>query len=231
MKHQSQTFGRTLGGVLQLDTKVLAILTGVQAAVWVLSVGIMAIVDGVIRSEPPVLFLGLPGIFTVCAGAILLFIEGLQQFGMDFLVQINFGIARRRALQVCWAALLGYGVVTVVLSVVLEAFWYFVLTGGQGECFLRQIPAWGWLCLVLLPAALAALAVGVLRRFGKTGGLVLWLSFMILCQVPQLVEFASDDALHLLLEILPVFLPLVGLAAAAAGTVLLYRDNAAVTNR
>ena len=231
MKNKGQTFARTLGSVLQLDTKVLAILMAVQVAVWVVTVGILAMVDGDGRSDPPVLFLGLPGIFTVCAGAILLFIDGMQQFNIDFVVQINFGIARRRALQVGWVAVLGYGVVTTVLSAALEAFWYFVLTGGQGEGFLCRIPAWGWLCLVLLPAALSALAVGVMRRFGAKGGLVLWLSFMVLCQVPQLLEITSKDALELLVEILPVFLPLVGLAAAVSGTVLLYRDNAAVTNR
>lgn len=231
MKNKGQTFARTLSSVLQLDTKVLAILLAVQVAVWVLTVGILAVVDEVVRSDQPVLFLGLPGIFTVCAGAILLFIEGMQQFNIDFVVQINFGIARRRALQVGWVAVLGYGVVTTVLSAALEAFWYFVLTGGQGEGFLCRIPAWGWLCLVLMPAALSVLAVGVMRRFGAKGGLVLWLSFMVLCQVPQLLEITSKDALELLVEILPVFLPLVGLAAAIAGTVLLYRDNAAVTNR
>lgn len=231
MKNKEQTFGRTLGGVLQLDTKVMAGLAGIQVAVWAFTVGILAVVDGFARSDSPALFLGLPGIFTAGAGVVLLFIEGMQQFGMDVLVQINFGIARRRALQVSWVALLGYGVVTAVLSAVLEAFWYFVLTNGQGERFLRMLPAWGWLCLVLMPAALSALSVGVIRCFGKKGGLVLWLSFMVLCQVPQLLEITSKDALELLVEILPVFLPLVGLAAAAAGTVLLYRDNAAVTNR
>lgn len=231
MKNKGQTFARTLGSVLRLDTKLLAILLAVQVAVWGLTVGILAVVDGFIQSDSPALFLGLPGIFTVCAGAILLFIEGMQQFNMDFLVQINFGIARRRALQVGWVAVLGYGLVTTALSAVLEAFWYFVLTGGQGEGFLCRIPAWGWLCLVLMPAALSALAVGVLRRFGAKGGLVLWLSFMVLCQVPQLLEITSQNALELLVEMLPVFLPLVGLAAAIAGTVLLYRDNAAVTNR
>lgn len=231
MKNKGQTFARTLGSVLQLDTRMMATLTGVQVAVWALTVGILAVVDGDARSDPPVLFLGLPGIFTVCAGVILLFIEGMQQFNVDFVVQINFGIARRRALQVGWVAVLGYGVVTTVLSAALETFWYFVLTGGQGDGFLCRIPAWGWLCLVLMPAALSALAVGVMRRFGRKGGLVLCLSFMVLCQVPQLLEITSKDDLELLVEILPVFLPLVGLAAAIAGTVLLYRDNAAVTNR
>lgn len=230
MKNKGQTFARTLGSVLQLDTRMMATLTGVQVAVWALTVGILAVVDGDARSDPPVLFLGLPGIFTVCAGVILLFIEGMQQFNVDFVVQINFGIARRRALQVGWVAVLGYGVVTTVLSAALEAFWYFVLTGGQGDGFLCRIPAWGWLCLVLMPAALSALAVGVMRRFGKKGGLVLWLSFMVLCQVPQLLESISGDSLDFLAEMLPVCLPLLGLAAAVAGTVLLYRDNAAVTN-
>ena len=231
MKNKGQTFARTLGSVLQLDTRMMATLTGVQVAVWALTVGILAVVDGDARSDPPVLFLGLPGIFTVCAGVILLFIEGMQQFNVDFVVQINFGIARRRALQVGWVAVLGYGVVTTVLSAALEAFWYFVLTGGQGDGFLCRIPAWGWLCLVLMPAALSALAVGVMRRFGRKGGLVLWLSFMVLCQVPQLLESISGDSLDFLAEMLPVCLPLLGLAAAVAGTVLLYRDNAAVTNR
>ncbi len=231
MKNKGQTFARTLGSVLQLNTKSMAIQAGVQVAVWALTVGILAVVDGFIQSDSPALFLGLPGIFTVCAGAILLFIEGMQQFNMDFVVQINFGIARRRALQVGWVAVLGYGVVTAVLSAVLEAFWYFVLAGGQGESFLCRIPAWGWLCLVLMPAALSALAVGVMHRFGAKGGLVLWLSFMVLCQVPQLLEITSKNALELLADMLPVFLPLVGLAAAVVGTVLLYRDNAAVTNR
>lgn len=231
MKNKGQTFARTLGSVLQLDTRMMATLTGVQVAVWALTVGILAVVDGDARSDPPVLFLGLPGIFTVCAGVILLFIEGMQQFNVDFVVQINFGIARRRALQVGWVAVLGYGVVTTVLSAALEAFWYFVLTGGQGDGFLCRIPAWGWLCLVLMPAALSALAVGVMRRFGRKGGLVLWLSFMVLCQVPQLLESISGDSLDFLAEMLPVCLPLLGLAAAIAGTVLLYRDNAAVTNR
>lgn len=231
MNNKGQTFARTLGSVLQLNTKSMAIQAGVQMAVWALTVGILAVVDGATRSDEPALFLGLPGIFTVCAGVILLFIEGMQQFNIDFMVQINFGIARRRALQVSWVALLGYGVVTAVFSAVLETFWYFVLTGGQGESFLCRIPAWGWLCLVLMPAALSALAVGVMRRFGAKGGLVLWLSFMVLCQMPQLLEITSKDALELLVEMLPVFLPLVGLAAAIAGTVLLYRDNAAITNR
>lgn len=230
MKNKGQTFARTLGSVLQLDTRMMATLTGVQVAVWALTVGILAVVDGDARSDPPVLFLGLPGIFTVCAGVILLFIEGMQQFNVDFVVQINFGIARRRALQVGWVAVLGYGVVTTVLSAALEAFWYFVLTGGQGDGFLCRIPAWGWLCLVLMPAALSALAVGVMRRFGAKGGLVLWLSFMVLCQVPQLLKSISGDSLDFLAEMLPVCLPLLGLAAAVAGTVLLYRDNAAVTN-
>ena len=231
MKNKGQTFARTLGSVLQLNTKSMAIQAGVQVAVWALTVGILAVVDGATRSDEPALFLGLPGIFTVCASAILLFIEGMQQFNMDFVVQINFGIARRRALQVGWVAVLGYGLVTTALSAVLEAFWYFVLTGGQGESFLRMLPAWGWLCLVLMPAALSALAVGVMHRFGAKGGLVLWLSFMVLCQVPQLLEITSKNALELLADMLPVFLPLVGLAAAVVGTVLLYRDNAAVTNR
>ena len=82
-----------------------------------------------------------------------------------------------------------------------------------------------------MPAALSALAAGVMHRFGAKGGLVLWLSFMVLCQVPQLLEITSKNALELLADMLPVFLPLVGLAAAVVGTVLLYRDNAAVTNR
>lgn len=231
MKNKGQTFARTLGSVLQLDTRMMAILAGIQLAVWALTVGILAVIDMASPSDQPALYLGLPGIFTLCAGAILLFIEGMQQFNMDFLVQINFGIARCRALQVGWVAVLGYGVATTVLSAVLEAFWYFVLTGGQGEGYLHLIPAWGWLCLVLMPAALSALAVGVMRRFGAKGGLVLWLSFMVLCQVPQLLEITSKDALELLVEMLPVFLPLVGLAAAISGTLLLYRDNATVTNR
>ena len=100
MKNKEQTFGRTLGGVLQLDTKVMAGLAGIQVAVWAFTVGILAVVDGFTRSDSPALFLGLPGIFTASAGVILLFIEGMQQFGMDVLVQISFGIARRRALQV-----------------------------------------------------------------------------------------------------------------------------------
>ena len=54
---------------------------------------------------------------------------------------------------------------------------------------------------------------------------------MVLCQTPQLLEITSPDMMNILAAVMPVFLPLVGLAVAVVGTLLLYRANAVITNR
>lgn len=228
---KTQTFGRTLTGALCLERKFFLICFFVQIGAWALCLGVLAIIDLVTQSDPPVIGIGLPGLFAVCAGGILTYLEGISQFNTFLAVQITFGISRRRALLSAWVVTLGCGAVTMVLAAVQEAIWFYPVTGGAGEEIIGGLPAWGWLCLAFLPGAAAAFTMGFLRRFGRKGGVALWLMFMVLCQTPQLVQFSSGELLSALAAAMPVLLPLTGLAAGAAGSLLLYRASAVITNR
>lgn len=231
VKMQSQSFGRTLTGVLEIGRRRFLIGLLLQVGIWAFCLAILAVIDLVIKEEPLISSIGLCGLFAVGTGCILTFMEGLNQFNIDLAVEISFGIPRRRALAVSWIVTLGSGAVTIALAALQEAIWFHGVTGGTGEAIVSNIPAWGWLCLVFLPGAASAFTMGILRRFGKTGGVVLWLAFMVLCQTPQLLEITSPDMMNVLAAVMPVFLPLVGLAVAVVGTLLLYRANAVITNR
>lgn len=228
---KTQTFGRTLRGAIQMESKTLFIGLLVQLGAWALCLAVLAIVDLVIREEPPVMSIGLAGLFAVVAGVLVTYLEGVSQFNTNLAVEITFGISRRRSLVTAWVATLGCGVVTMVLAALQDGIWLYGLAGGAGEEIISLIPAWGWLCLAFLPGAAAVFTMGILRRFGKTGGLVLWLAFLVLCQTPQLLEITSQNMVEVLAAVMPVFLPMVGLALAVIGTLLLYCANAVITNR
>ena len=85
--------------------------------------------------------------------------------------------------------------------------------------------------MAFLPGAASAFTMGILCRFGKTGGLLLWLAFMVLCQTPQLLEITSPSVMEVLAAVMPVFLPMAGLAVSVAGTLLLYHANTVLANR
>lgn len=214
-----------------MESKTLLIGLMVQLGAWALCLAVLAIVDLVVREEPPVMGIGLAGLFAVVAGVLVTFLEGMSQFNTNLAVEITFGVSRRQSLVAAWVVSLGCGVVTMALAALQDGIWLYAFAGGSGEEVVSLIPAWGWLCLAFLPGAAAVFTMGILRRFGKTGGLVLWLAFMVLCQTPQLLEITSPDMMNVLAAVMPVFLPLVGLAVAVVGTLLLYRANAVITNR
>ncbi len=170
MKMQSQSFGRTLTGVLEIGRRRFLIGLLLQVGIWAFCLAILAVIDLVIKEEPLISSIGLCGLFAVGTGCILTFLEGLNQFNIDLAVEISFGIPRRRALAVSWIVTLGSGAVTIALAALQEAIWFHGVTGGTGEAIVSNIPAWGWLCLVFLPGAASAFTMGILRRFGKTGG-------------------------------------------------------------
>lgn len=228
---RNQSFVRTLRGAMQMENITLFIGLLVQLGAWALCLAVLAIVDLVVRSDPPAMGIGLAGIFAVVAGVILTFLEGMSQFNTNLAVEITFGISRRRSLMAAWAVTLGCGVVTMALAALQDAVWFYGLAGGTGEEVISLIPVWGWLCLAFLPGAAAVFTMGILRRFGKTGGLVLWLAFLLLCQTPQLLEITSQNMMDVLAAVMPVFLPLAGLAVAVIGTLLLYHANTVITNR
>lgn len=231
MKKQSQSFGGTLAGVLEIGKQHFLIGVLIQVGIWAFCLAILAVIDLVIQEDPLISNIGLSGLFAVGTGCILTFLEGLSQFNINLAVEISFGISRRRALVMSWIVTLGSGAVTMALAALQEAIWFYGVTGGTGEAIISNVPVWGWLCLAFLPGAAAAFTMGILCRFGKTGGLVLWLSFMVLCQTPQLLEITSPNVMAVLAVVMPVFLPLAGLAVAVIGTLLLYHANTVITNR
>ena len=231
MKKQSQSFGRTLAGVLEIGKKRFLIGLLIQLGIWAFCLAILAVIDLVVKEDPLISSIGLSGLFAVGTGCILTFLEGLNQFNTNLAVEISFGIPRRRALAASWIVTLGSGAVSIALAALQEAIWFYGVTGGTGEAIVSNIPAWGWLCLAFLPGAASAFTMGILSRFGKTGGLLLWLAFMVLCQTPQLLEITSPDMMGVLAAVMPVFLPLAGLVVAGMGTLLLYRANTVITNR
>lgn len=231
MKNQSQSFGRTLAGVLEIGKKRFLIGLLIQVGIWAFCLAILAVIDLLVKEDPLISSIGLSGLFAVGAGCILTFLEGINQFNTNLAVEISFGIPRRRALAVSWIVTLGSGAVTMALAALQEAIWFHGVTGGTGEAIISHIPAWGWLCMAFLPGAASAFTMGILCRFGKTGGLLLWLAFMVLCQTPQLLEITSPSVMELLAAVMPVFLPMAGVAVSVAGTLLLYHANTVLANR
>lgn len=231
MKNQSQSFGRTLAGVLEIGKKRFLIGLLIQVGIWAFCLAILAVIDLLVKEDPLISSIGLSGLFAVGAGCILTFLEGINQFNTNLAVEISFGIPRRRALAVSWIVTLGSGAVAMALAALQEAIWFHGVTGGTGEAIISHIPAWGWLCMAFLPGAASAFTMGILCRFGKTGGLLLWLAFMVLCQTPQLLEITSPSVMEVLAAVMPVFLPMAGLAVSVAGTLLLYHANTVLANR
>ena len=231
MKNQSQSFGRTLAGVLEIGKKRFLIGLLIQVGIWAFCLAILAVIDLLVKEDPLISSIGLSGLFAVGAGCILTFLEGINQFNTNLAVEISFGIPRRRALAASWIVTLGSGAVTMALAALQEAIWFHGVTGGTGEAIISHSPAWGWLCMAFLPGAASAFTMGILCRFGKTGGLLLWLAFMVLCQTPQLLEITSPSVMEVLAAVMPVFLPMAGLAVSVAGTLLLYHANTVLANR
>ena len=217
--------------MLEIGKKRFLIGLLIQVGIWAFCLAILAVIDLLVKEDPLISSIGLSGLFAVGAGCILTFLEGINQFNTNLAVEISFGIPRRRALAASWIVTLGSGAVTMALAALQEAIWFHGVTGGTGEAIISPIPAWGWLCMAFLPGAASAFTMGILCRFGKTGGLLLWLAFMVLCQTPQLLEITSPSVMEVLAAVMPVFLPMAGLAVSVAGTLLLYHANTVLANR
>lgn len=217
--------------MLEIGKKRFLIGLLIQVGIWAFCLAILAVIDLLVKEEPLISSIGLSGLFAVGAGCILTFLEGINQFNTNLAVEISFGIPRRRALAASWIVTLGSGAVAMALAALQKAIWFHGVTGGTGEAIISHIPAWGWLCMAFLPGAASAFTMGILCRFGKTGGLLLWLAFMVLCQTPQLLEITSPSVMEVLAAVMPVFLPMAGLAVSVAGTLLLYHANTVLANR
>lgn len=135
------------------------------------------------------------GMILPIVSAFLILIYSLSYFGFQFSHLVRFGSTRRRSL----ALTFGVAATVALFCMLLSA----LFTGVEGllvsirrdvppntEIF--SLPLWAWFAIPLAAMAMGALCGTILHRFGKKGMWALWVLWMSVCFVPQILDSYLD---------------------------------------
>lgn len=170
--------------------------------------GVMAIT----KAETTILIGGFILVFLLTAVA---FLSGYAHASLSFTQYVTFGCSRIRALGLTLAVAVAQTLCSTALALVLAALEQnFTLSlcsrlSGRPVYMEVYLPVewWVYLLAALGGLALGVIAAAIISRFGRTGGVVLYVLFMAACFSPQFLpweKYTITDWLFPLLIILVV---------------------------
>lgn len=154
------------------------------------------------------------GMILPIVSAFLILIYSLSYSGFQFSHLVRLGCTRRRSLALTLGAAAAVALFCMLLSALLAwlelslapSLWQ-AITGCDGAYYGRDgwvaldnvspnalfvelfvMPLWGWFVIPLATMAMGVLCGTILHRFGKKGMWALWVLWMSVCFVPQILN-------------------------------------------
>ena len=207
-------------GLLQLRDVWQYLLIEAGAA---LAAGLLIGVIALAEQDGDGLVFAMPGVLALVAAAFLNVLQAGCGFSIYFKLGVHMGMTRRALLAGMLATGLSMSVVMVAGAAAINGL-AVLLGGGAAMDLVGGLPAWAWAAMVYLPVALGLMGGGVLLRFGRRGFWALYILFMAVCIVPNLLVdlHLPDAAADMALTALPWALPAAGAVMALAGAALLW---------
>lgn len=136
------------------------------------------------------IFIAMYGGIVGVASLITIILTGLL-FGAHFAWGIGMSRTRREMMRRLGSVSMGFHGGLLISSWVIYKFVVFCheaagQTGMYGVSEL-EIPLWGWIFIIFLPGVGGAFAGSVSARFGKKGGIILYVVFMAGCILPSIL--------------------------------------------
>ncbi len=147
-------------------------------------------VANAMSAENSYIFIAMYGGIVGVASLITIIITGLF-FGAHFAWGIGMSRTRREMMRRLGSVAMGFHGVILISSWVIYKFMVFCheIAGQTGIYGLAEleIPLWGWIFIIFLPVVGGAFAGSVPARFGKKGGIILYVVFMAGCILPSIL--------------------------------------------
>lgn len=185
---------RMIRAVVKADVEDFKLELGIQAGAWLLAEAITLIVVHLAGDAVTAPAAGTAAV--VYGGLLCIAITDVTRFMMEYGLHLRFPLTRRGALLGHLAAMLVHNAVLAAGALVWAgagAILHPLLYAGMGLRItptFAYTPWFAWLILLLAPQMLAVLIVGILTRFGRVGGWVLYALFMIVClSLNQIIDF------------------------------------------
>ena len=185
--------------LLMYEWDDLAIALLLTAGGWLLGEGVGWIAPYVDKTITRILPIGL--LVALLAGGMVLFFFSANRFGFEFGWLLQFGVPRRRQLAAQLVVQMVHGAAVAVLALLLglvgqnfERLWF----GGSLELVPLQnlFSLWVPALLVVVPPLLGLFAGGFYKRFGRAGGYVLYLAFMLPCVSTEYILNGTEDLVN-----------------------------------
>lgn len=206
---------------LRLEAEDMLGLGLIEAAVFLLVAVITAIADGLAQTKTTLL--GWPGLAGVMMAVLLLFVEAISQFGLQYTLAVRLGRTRRTAILCSALNSAVFGLLALLLAALLDQLWA-MLYGARADSLLDEIPLWAYAAMLYLPITVSLLEQAMALLFSPRVMAVFLLAFVAFCQLPQLLT-ENEPWVPGILASLPIVMPAVGLVMAVIGTAILYRGT------
>lgn len=210
----------------RLQRADFGIMLLVPLGVWALVLVIVGVLDPIV-GDPADPILGVAGIFAFAAGAFCSGICSMSRSWLEFRIGVQMSNSRRRMLLAILTLDLALGGLLLAEAFVLNKagaalFRALGLPGAARADLLAQMPLWGWLLALVLPAAAGTLGGALVLRFGRRAGWAMYFLFLACCISPSVLDDLAETNLTFgaLLEGLLPFLPALGFAASAAALIV-----------
>lgn len=196
---------RMIRGIVRVDLDDLKLELGIQGGAWLLGEIIQAVIvlvsvfgKGDVERVPAA---GTAAAVYGAAGCMI--IVNVARFVVEYQLHLRFPLTRRGALaghlisMLAHDAILGAGaLVWGGVGAVLHPLLY-DRTGLTILPTFAHTPWFAWLILLLAPLPVALLAGGIISRFGRAGGWLLYMLFMVVClSLDQIIEFFENFGVH-----------------------------------
>lgn len=196
---------RMIRAVVKVDLSDLKLELGIQAGAWLLAEVIQGVIVFVsVFGKGDAERVPAAGTAAVVYGAaVCMVITNTVRCLVEYGLHLRFPLTRRGALAGHLASMLVHDAVLCPAALVwagVGAVLHPLLYGGTGLPILptfAHTPWFAWLILLLAPLPVAVLAAGIIARFGRTGGWILYGLFMVVClSLDQIISFFESFGVH-----------------------------------
>ncbi len=196
---------RMICAVIKVDLEDLKLELGIQAGAWLLAEIIQGIIVFVsVFGKGDVERVPAAGTAAVVYGAaVCMVITNTVRCLVEYGLHLRFPLSRRGALLGHLASMLVHDAILCAAALVwagVGAVVHPLLYGGTGLDILptfAHTPWFAWPILLLAPLPVALLAAGIVTRFGRVGGWLLYALFMVVSlSLDKIIEFFEDFGVH-----------------------------------
>ena len=193
---------RMIRGIVRVDLDDLKLELGIQGGAWLLGEIIQAVIvfvsvfgKGDVERVPAA---GTAAAVYGAAGCMI--IVNVTRFVVEYQLHLRFPLTRRGALAGHLISMLAHDAILGAGALVwggVGAVLHPLLYGRTGLTILptfAHTPWFAWLILLLAPLPVAE---GIISRFGRAGGWLLYMLFMVVClSLDQIIEFFVNFGVH-----------------------------------